>query len=45
MVQSLAKWKRMALASYGFTIGEGLYTNKNAVRRDEVLDNLQLAEK
>ncbi|MFD2682401.1 aspartate--ammonia ligase [Bacillus seohaeanensis] len=40
LVQSLAKWKRMALARYGFTFGEGLYTNMNAVRRDEVLDNL-----
>jgi aspartate--ammonia ligase len=40
MVQSLAKWKRMALTRFGFTVGEGLYTNMNAVRRDEVLDNL-----
>jgi aspartate--ammonia ligase len=40
IVQSLAKWKRMALARYGFVIGEGLYTNMNAVRRDEILDNL-----
>ncbi|MDQ0230452.1 aspartate--ammonia ligase [Metabacillus malikii] len=40
IVQSLAKWKRSALARYGFTIGEGLYTNMNAIRRDETLDNL-----
>ncbi len=40
IVQSLAKWKRMALAKYGFTPGEGLYTNMNAIRRDEELDNI-----
>lgn len=40
VVQSLAKWKRMALKRYGFKPGEGLYTNMNAIRRDEVLDNL-----
>jgi aspartate--ammonia ligase len=40
IVQSLAKWKRMALADYGFKIGEGLYTDMNAIRPDEVLDNL-----
>ncbi|OLS36839.1 aspartate--ammonia ligase [Bacillus sp. MRMR6] len=40
IVQSLAKWKRMALARYGFSTGEGLYTDMNAIRRDEVLDNL-----
>ena len=40
VVQSLAKWKRMALGKYGFEPGEGLYTNMNAIRRDEVLDNL-----
>jgi aspartate--ammonia ligase len=40
IVQSLAKWKRMALARYGFKPGEGLYTDMNAIRRDEVLDNL-----
>lgn len=40
VVQSLAKWKRMALAKYGFGPGEGLYTNMNAIRRDEELDNL-----
>ena len=37
---SLAKWKRMALHEYGFQPGEGLYTNMNAIRRDEDLDNL-----
>jgi aspartate--ammonia ligase len=40
VVQSLAKWKRMALKRYGFKPGEGLYTNMNAIRRDEDLDNL-----
>ena len=40
VVHSLAKWKRMALASYGFSAGEGLYTDMNAIRRDEELDNL-----
>ncbi len=40
VVQSLAKWKRMALKRYGFQPGEGLYTNMNAIRRDETLDNL-----
>ena len=40
VVQSLAKWKRMALHEYGFKSGEGLYTNMNAIRRDEELDNL-----
>lgn len=40
IVQSLAKWKRIALQRYGFEIGEGLYTDMNAIRRDEVLDNL-----
>ncbi|HAL74877.1 MAG TPA: aspartate--ammonia ligase [Clostridiales bacterium] len=40
VVQSLAKWKRMALARYGFQPGEGIYTDMNAIRRDEVLDNL-----
>ena len=40
VVQSLAKWKRMALYRYGFKPGEGLYTNMNAIRRDEDLDNL-----
>ncbi len=40
IVQSLAKWKRMALYSYGFQVGEGLYTDMNAIRRDETLDNI-----
>lgn len=40
IVQSLAKWKRMALARYGFALGAGLYTDMNAIRRDEVLDHL-----
>ena len=40
VVQSLAKWKRYALKKYGFQIHEGLYTNMNAIRRDELLDNL-----
>ena len=40
IVQSLAKWKRIALARYGLPIGQGLYTNMNAIRRDEYLDNL-----
>ena len=40
IVHSLAKWKRMALYNYGFPAGEGLYTDMNAVRRDEEMDNL-----
>ncbi len=40
IVHSLAKWKRMALKKYGFKHGEGLYTDMNAIRRDEVTDNL-----
>ena len=40
VVQSLAKWKRIALGRYGFKPGEGLYTNMNAIRRDEIPDNL-----
>lgn len=40
IVHSLAKWKRMALGRYGFEVGEGLYTDMNAIRRDETLDNL-----
>lgn len=40
IVQSLAKWKRVALARYGFSPGEGLYTDMNAIRRDEILDHL-----
>lgn len=41
IVHSLAKWKRWALKHYGFGHGEGLFTNMNAIRKDEeVLDNL-----
>ncbi|MBQ8567744.1 MAG: aspartate--ammonia ligase [Oscillospiraceae bacterium] len=40
IVQSLAKWKRMALYRYGFEAGEGLYTDMNAIRRDDSVDNL-----
>ncbi len=40
IVQSLAKWKRMALADYGFNPGEGLYTDMNAIRPDEMLDDI-----
>ncbi len=40
VVHSLAKWKRMALKDYGFHVGEGLYTDMNAIRRDEEMDNL-----
>ncbi|PYG87275.1 aspartate-ammonia ligase [Ruminiclostridium sufflavum DSM 19573] len=40
VVHSLAKWKRMALKRYGFSSGEGLYTDMNAIRRDEDMDNL-----
>ena len=40
VVHSLAKWKRLALKRYGFTIGNGLYTDMNAIRRDEDLDNI-----
>lgn len=40
VVHSLAKWKRMALYKYGFPVGEGLYTDMNAIRRDEDMDNL-----
>jgi aspartate--ammonia ligase len=40
VVQSLAKWKRYALGKYGFSIGEGLYTDMNAIRRDETTDNI-----
>jgi len=40
VVHSLAKWKRLALKRYHFEAGEGLYTNMNAIRRDEDLDNL-----
>lgn len=40
IVHSLAKWKRMTLGRYGFEPGEGLYTDMNAIRRDEEVDNL-----
>ncbi len=40
IVHSLAKWKRHALKRYGFEHGEGLYTDMNAIRRDEVCDSL-----
>jgi aspartate--ammonia ligase len=40
VVHSLAKWKRLALKRYGFSIGNGLYTDMNAIRRDEELDNI-----
>ena len=40
IVQSLAKWKRIALKRYGFNPGEGLYTDMNAIRRDEDTDNI-----
>lgn len=39
VVHSLAKWKRYALKRYGFGMHEGLYTNMNAIRKDEELDN------
>lgn len=40
IVQSLAKWKRYALKKYGFSVGEGLYTDMSAIRRDEETDNI-----
>lgn len=40
IVHSLAKWKRQALKRYGFNHGEGLYTDMNAIRRDEETDNI-----
>ena len=40
IVQSLAKWKRMALYRYGYQPGEGIYTDMNAVRRDDKVDNV-----
>ena len=40
VVHSLAKWKRLALHRYQFSVGEGLYTDMNAIRRDELPDNL-----
>ena len=39
IVHSLAKWKRTALKKYGFTAGSGLYTDMNAIRRDDDMDN------
>ena len=40
IVHSLAKWKRYALKKYGFHVGEGLYTDMSAIRRDEEVDNI-----
>ena len=40
VVQSLAKWKRMALYRYGYHFGEGIYTDMNAIRRDDDVDNV-----
>ena len=40
VVHSLAKWKRLALKRYNFSVGNGLYTDMNAIRRDEDLDNI-----
>ncbi len=40
VVHSLAKWKRWALGRYGFSVGKGLYTDMNAIRRDELVDNI-----
>ena len=40
VVHSLAKWKRLALKQYHFSVGNGLYTDMNAIRRDEDLDNV-----
>ncbi len=40
VVQSLAKWKRMALYRYGYNPGEGIYTDMNAIRRDDDTDNM-----
>ena len=40
VVHSLAKWKRLALQRYHFSVGNGLYTDMNAIRRDEELDNI-----
>ena len=40
VVHSLAKWKRYALKKYGFSVGEGIYTDMNAIRRDEDTDNI-----
>lgn len=43
IVHSLAKWKRVALQRYHIPTGEGIYTDMNAIRRDEILDNLHSA--
>lgn len=43
VVHSLAKWKRMALKKYDFKVGKGLYTDMNAIRRDEELSNVHSA--
>lgn len=40
IVQSLAKWKRIAVGKYGFSAGEGIYTDMNAIRRDDSVDNI-----
>ena len=40
VVHSLAKWKRYALGKYGFSVGEGIYTDMVAIRRDEFTDNI-----
>ncbi|MBO6297982.1 MAG: aspartate--ammonia ligase [Lachnospiraceae bacterium] len=40
VVQSLAKWKRMALYRYGYNAGEGIFTDMNAIRRDDSMDNV-----
>jgi len=40
IVHSLAKWKRFALQKYGFSVGQGLYTDMSAIRRDEETDNI-----
>lgn len=40
VIHSLAKWKRIALQQYEFNVGEGLYTDMNAIRRDEEIDNI-----
>ena len=40
VVQSLAKWKRLALYRYGYKPGEGIYTDMNALRRDDSVDNI-----
>ena len=40
VVHSLAKWKRLALKRYDFFVGKGIYTDMNAIRRDEEIDNI-----